>query len=48
MSRGMPSLRDCGRLGEQKRLVTFLEVFGATLRLSSSVLSTSPGLPAVL
>lgn len=43
----MPSLRDSGRLGEQKILVTFLEVHRATLRLSSSVLSTSPGLPAV-
>lgn len=43
----MPSLRDSGRLGEQKSLATFLEVHRATLRLSSSVLSTSPGLPAV-
>lgn len=43
----MPSLQDSGKLGEQKSLVTFLEVHRATLRLSSSVLSTSPGLPAV-
>lgn len=43
----MPSLRDSGRLGEQKSLVTFLEVHRATLSLSSSVLPTSPGLPAV-
>lgn len=43
----MPSPRDSGRLGEQKSLVTFLEVHRATLSLSSSVLPTSPGLPAV-
>lgn len=44
----MPFLRDSGRLREQKRPVISLELFEAMLASRSSILSASPGLPAVL
>lgn len=48
LGRGMPSLRDSGRLREQKRPVISLEPFEAMLTSRSSILSASPGLPTVL